>query len=599
RELVDQVYTDSIEKKQRYLIQHRLLMPDQRIKYVEEMGEHTYDQEGKVVKTVGTIQDITHLKSVEIELEKTLSLFKSHKLAMDKSSIVSKSDLSGNITYVNDNFCKITGYKREEVLGKPHSILRHPDNPKSLFHTLWETIKAKKVWKQTLKNRDKFGKTYWVDIVILPILDEEESIIEYIAVGHDITKMIEQQKQLDEMLNTDPLTGLGSRYKLLSDIEESKNAALAILNIDDFSQVNDFYGHEVGDYVIKEFGQKMTDCKCELNFEAYHLQGDEYVIFHPDVDPETFYKAVSKLKTEISKIQIDINGELLSFNFSMAISHEPKAKLLTTAGMALKIAKKENKDLLIYKEELSLNDEYKNNIEWTKKIKYAIENDNIVPVFQPIVNNNDTQWEKYECLVRLKDKDRLISPFFFLDIAKKTKHYLQITQIMIEKSFALFAENDKEFSLNLTIEDILDEQIKQFIFEMLKQYKIGDRVVFEIVESESIENFDKVLSFIYSVKSYGCKIAIDDFGTGYSNFEYLMRLQADYIKIDGSLIKDIDRNKNAELVVSTIVDFAKKLGIKTIAEFVENEAVLGKVKGLGIDYSQGYYFSAPLSNISK
>ncbi|WP_304545391.1 bifunctional diguanylate cyclase/phosphodiesterase [Sulfurimonas microaerophilic] len=599
RKLVDKAYANSLEKKKKYLIQHRLLMKDNRIKYVEETGEHYYDKDGNAIKTVGTIQDITHQKEVEIELEKTLSLFKSHKLAMDESSIVSKSDRTGNITYVNDNFCRITGYTRTEVLGRPHNILRHPDNPKSLFRDLWKTIEAKKVWKQTLKNKDKFGEDYWVDIVILPILDEEDNIIEYIAVRHDVTKMIEQQKQLDEMLNTDLLTGLGSRYKLVNDIQESTQGALAILNIDNFSQINDFYGHEVGDYVIKEFGQKMGSCKCDLELQVYHLQGDEYVIFHPRIEPKVFSNALLALKEEISKVQIDIDGELITFNFSMSISYEPKEKLLTTADMALRIAKRHNQDIVTYHDDISLNDEYKNNIKWTKKIKEAIANDNIVPVFQPIVNNKNGKWEKYECLVRLKDNEQLISPFFFLDIAKKTKHYIEITQIMIEKSFAVFHEKDVEFSLNLTIEDILNDEIKSFICKMLQKYSIGERVVFEIVESESIENFDEVLEFIRNVKNYGCKIAIDDFGTGYSNFEYLMRLKTDYIKIDGSLIKDIDTNIDAELVVSTIVDFAKKMGIKTIAEFVENEEILLKVKELGIGYSQGYHCSKPLSTIPK
>lgn len=132
---------------------------------------------------------------------------------------------------------------------------------------------------------------------------------------------------------------------------------------------------------------------------------------------------------------------------------------------------------------------------------------------------------------------------------------------------------------------------------MLERYKIGKRVVFEIVESESIEKFEQVHDFIEKVKSYNCKIAIDDFGTGYSNFEYLLKLNADYIKIDGSMIKDIDKSKEAEIVVSTIVGFAKKMDIKTIAEFVENESILEKVKELGIDYSQGYYFSAPKLDI--
>ena len=157
----------------------------------------------------------------------------------------------------------------------------------------------------------------------------------------------------------------------------------------------------------------------------------------------------------------------------------------------------------------------------------------------------------------------------------------------------MFKTNEIEFSINLSVMDIAEPQILDYIVMMLQRYSIGSRVVFEIVESEYIENFNIVTSFIDEVKKYGCKIAIDDFGTGYSNFEYLIKLKADYLKIDGSLIKNINTDYNAFLVVSTIVEFSKKLNMQTIAEFVENEEVFKIVQQLGIDYSQGYYFSTP------
>lgn len=170
---------------------------------------------------------------------------------------------------------------------------------------------------------------------------------------------------------------------------------------------------------------------------------------------------------------------------------------------------------------------------------------------------------------------------------------------MILKSFENSYRHNIAISINLTIDDILDQNIKNFIFDQLNHFSIGAKIIFEIVESESIENFDKVLSFIEDVKSYGCKIAIDDFGTGYSNFVYLMRLKADFIKIDGSLIKDICTNNNSFMVVKLITKFAKKMGIKTIAEFVENKDIYDKVTELGIDSSQGYYFSKPIENITS
>jgi len=532
------------------------------------------------------------IDSTNKELQNSVAFLESHQLAMDESSIVTKSDLKGNMIYVNDNFCKVTGYNRKELIGKPHSLVRHPDNSKKVFKELWETIKSKKVWKGVLKNKGKYSD-YWVDTAILPILDKKGDIVEYIAVRHDITKMILQQNKLDNMVNTDFLTGLGSRYKLTNDINKSIKPALAILNVDAFSQINDFYGHEKGDLIIVMLSSIINSI-VDNSYNLYHLQGDEFVIFNKNISQDDFLNNISKIPEKISSQPIKIEEEEVDISLTTAISFEVKETILSTADMALKIAKKENKSFIVYDENFSLNGEYTNNIKWAKKIKKAIETDNITPVYQPIVNNTNNKWEKYEALVRLKDDDgKLISPFFFLEISKKTRHYTEITKIMIQKSFDMFKEKDLEFSINLTIEDILNDQINRFIIAMLEEYKIGSRVVFEIVESESIENFEQIHDFIEKVKSYNCKIAIDDFGTGYSNFEYLLKLKVDYIKIDGSMIKDIDTNEEAQLVVSTIIDFAKKIGVKTIAEFVENESILNKVKEMGIDYSQGYHFSAP------
>lgn len=531
------------------------------------------------------------------ELVKNIAYLNSYKLAIDESSIVSKSDLSGKITYVNDNFCKISGYRREEVLGKSHNLLRHPDNKKETFDDMWKTIAAKKPWKGVLQNRGK-ENDYWVDIVILPILDEEQNIVEYIAVRHDITKIVEQKQKLKSIANTDALTGFANRYKLNNDIKESKNPAIAVINIDDFSQINDFYGHQVGDDIIRQFGQELQKRIDEKLCTIYHLQGDEYVVFNKNVQKELFLLKIASLVDEITKHPFVIYDEKIKLNVTAALSFEDKEKILITADMALKVARQEKKNILVYSEKISLNKQYEENIKWTKKLKKALEEDKIIPVFQPIINNSNGKWEKYEALVRLEEDEKLFSPFFFLDIAKKTKHYTQLTMVMIKKSFDKFKDKDVEFSINLTVEDILNSDIKVYIYGMLEEYKIGERVVFEIVESESILDFEEILEFIKNVKSHGVKIAIDDFGTGYSNFEYLLKLKADYIKIDASMIKNIDTDGDVKAVVSIIVDFAQRMGIKTVAEFVENESIFKTVKELGIDYSQGYYFSQPKVDIS-
>lgn len=535
------------------------------------------------------------------EISQNIAYIESFNDAANEGNIISKSDLKGNITYVNDNFCKTTGYSRDEVLGKPHNIVRHPDTDKGTFKNMWDTIKSGHTWTGLLKNRKKDDGYYWVNMNISPILDKDGKVYEYIAIRHDITELIDQRENLEKMIRTDALTGIGNRFKLIEDIEKFDNPSLSLLNIDNFREINDFYGHEFGDSVIVEFGNKLSDfLKQHTNKTLYRIHADEFAILNRGSDHQTFKERIDQIVNDISTCNCSIESEEISLQLTATISFETnKANLFTTADMMMKIAKKGHKKLLVYDESLSLDKEYENNIKWTKKLRLAVANDKLVPFYQPIVNNNDGEFEKYECLVRMIDEDdKVISPFFFLDIAKRTKHYLELTKTMINKSFDTFKDIDAEFSINLTIQDIMDSELKYFIYEKLENSDLAKRLVFEIVESEGIENFEKVIDFIKKVKSHGCKIAIDDFGTGYSNFEYLLQLKADYIKIDGSMIKDIDTNEDAKAVVSTIVDFAKKMDMKTIAEFVENETINNIVIDMGIDYSQGYHFGAPQSEPS-
>ena len=519
----------------------------------------------------------------------------SYKNVIDESSIISKSDLHGNITYVNNKFCEVCGYTREELIGKPHSIIRHPNNDKKLFKDLWDTIKAKKSWKATFKNRKKDGSYYWVDMVIMPILDFRDEIYEYIAVRHDITELIDQREQLQKMVTTDALTSLYNRYKLLEDIESLENPSIAILDISRFSYINDIYGHHFGDKLLAQIGKKIQYLISDHATKTlYRVHSDIFAILNISLVQDDFIRKIESIVQDLEENTFIVEDQEIMIEVRSSISFE-KEDLFVTADMAMKHAKQSGLRTLVYHQKFNLNDQYQNNIVWTNNIRNGIARDAFVPFYQPIVNNQTLKWEKYESLVRLIDESgKVISPFFFLEIAKHTKYYEMITKQMIKKSFETFARSEVEFSINLTIKDILSKEIQNYIEEALLEFQIGNRVVFEIVESEGIEDYEEVLKFILKVKEYGCKIAIDDFGTGYSNFNYLLKLQTDYIKIDGSLIQNIDTNVGSQILVKTIVSFAKELGIKTIAEFVENEKIFTIVKELGVDYSQGYFFSQPL-----
>ena len=168
---------------------------------------------------------------------------------------------------------------------------------------------------------------------------------------------------------------------------------------------------------------------------------------------------------------------------------------------------------------------------------------------------------------------------------------------MVQQCFSRFADNDYEFSLNLSCEDLLDPELMTFIVNSLEQGNIAPRVIFEILESEGIENYSAVRQFIDRVKELGCRIAIDDFGTGYSNFEHLLRLNVDIIKIDGTLVKHLDTDPVAYSVARGIQQFAAGLGMQTVAEYVHSSAILEQVQSLNIDFAQGYHVGKPLATL--
>ena len=426
---------------------------------------------------------------------------------------------------------------------------------------------------------------------------------EYLIITQDITAEIAHEKRIEGLYNLDPLTKLPNRSKLIQDLETYDELALAIIDIDEFKAINDFYGHIIGDFIIAQVAYRISQYISHENLILYRLPSDSFAILNKQhIEKEYFEIIIISLIQIITKspfIYKDKEEDIEIFtNVTSGIVFE-KASALAHADIALFEAKKTHKDYLIYNSSMKQEIIYKNNMDWVQKIKTAINSDKIIPYYQPIINNSSKNIEKYECLVRLIDDDNnVISPFFFLEVAKHAKLYESITKIMIKKSFQTFSSSHYEFSINLSIEDITDYNLFGYIKSMLGIYPIADRVCFEILETEKIEDYKVIADFVSEVRELGCKVSIDDFGSGYSNFSHLLNLNFDYLKIDASLIKDIHKDKHKQIIVKTIVSFAQELDIKTIAEYVESKEVYDHVTEMGITYSQGYYFSPPVETIS-
>lgn len=439
------------------------------------------------------------------------------------------------------------------------------------------------------------------------IIKKSTDIKQRVAVDYDINEIQSMQVIFNEMLDSiehqfyyDHLTSLKNRRALLEDLDDQKDLLFMIINIDKFEQINNLYGDEIGDKILLEYKDKFKELLPSTTI-LYKMHADEFgVVSHGTMDLEEFENIASYIISHLGKYEFEISKEKTIFiNLTIGISHGV-ALLLPNADMALKLAKKDKKHYLTYTEEMRSLKEYENRLSWTERLMRAIEDDKIVPLFQPIVDCNTLEIIKYEALMRIKsDEDDFIAPIHFLDISKENKIYFKLTLIMLQKTFAICKETKHKFSINLTKDDMANEEIIKFIESEFKTFDFASNITFEVLESEGINNYDEIISFISTVKKYGATISIDDFGTGYSSFEHLLKLDFDYLKIDSSMIKNIDKDEKSQLVTKTIVDFAKKIGVKTIAEFVSSKDILSKVQEFEIDYAQGYYLGEPTTLVDK
>ncbi len=407
-------------------------------------------------------------------------------------------------------------------------------------------------------------------------------------------KVDEKTEELRRQLYTDTLTGLANRQSLVEEIGRMEQGALLILNIDAFKEINDFFGHVAGDAILIELGERLNNLiHIDSNVTLYRLSGDEFALLiaqemrHEEL--ESFAKA---LVHNVEGMLFSYEQNDIGIRVTIGAALQVKG-VLEKADIALKVARKARRPYAVYSREMKIEKLYQENMAWVSTLRYAIENDTVQPYFQPFFSADGTL-AGYECLVRLIDSEgELALPGSFLEVAKQSRHAAELTRIMVRKCCAYFAQNDTLFSVNLSVQDMLDDHVVAYIKKSVLEFNVADRIVFEILESEGIENYREVGRFIAEMKVLGCRIAIDDFGSGYSNFEHLMQLDIDYIKIDGSLIRNLDVDANARVVVETVVGFAKKLKIQTVAEYIHSEAVFETAKSLGVDRFQGFYLGKP------
>jgi EAL domain-containing protein (putative c-di-GMP-specific phosphodiesterase class I) len=394
---------------------------------------------------------------------------------------------------------------------------------------------------------------------------------------------------------------MNPKKQLSEAIQNAKEPVIVLMRLEDFSTLEEFYDNQTVENIqvrITSFLEKNLPEACNID-KIYQLGNGEYAMTNERSvcmkNKDNFISILKEFQEKIKNSTIDIEDLDYDMSIIISLAYEDD-KVLESSRLGIRELLKTKQDFIVSNNLAQIEHEKaQKNMKTIEMIKKAIQDLKIVSYFQPIVNNKTEKIEKYESLVRLIDQEgKVLSPFFFLDVSKKGKYYSQITNMVLISSFNALKDTDMDISINISALDIEQKSTRERIFNLLmdnKQY--ASRVVFELLEDESVKDFKTIREFISDVKKLGVKIAIDDFGAGYSNFERLLDYQPDILKIDGCLVRDIETNSYSLSVVKTIVSFAKEQNIQTIAEFIENEAIFNILKSLGVDYSQGYYFGKP------
>lgn len=460
-------------------------------------------------------------------------------------------------------------------------------------------------------------------------LNDDNSLpLTYLSLHFDITELIESQNNLVYILLvvgllisvlllfftkksfesvfyhfkrhtfTDSLTGVGNKQKLDDELSKDKVNVLILMNIKEFSLINELYDISVGNDVLIAISKELDEFAKKHSLNLYRISSDEFALLKYDDSflEDDYVEILEELHTNIHSLRINIEkySDILQVEAYFGISNgSVDDNLVEKSQMALKKAKEKSLPFMAYTEYIDTKQISSKIIKMKKTLKHALKNNNIVPFFQEI-RDRDKKIVKYEALVRLIDfengKENILYPGDFLSIAINGGLYSDVAKEVLNQALSFFSEREEFISINFLPNDFFQPKVIDTFIEIVEGFKDPHRIVIEITEEDKIEDFNRLLKVVKRFRKLGVKIAVDDFGSGYANYSHILKLKPEYLKIDGSLVQNILNDEESKILVKSIVLFAQDLGIKTVAEYVENEEIFELLKGYGVDEYQGYYF---------
>jgi diguanylate cyclase (GGDEF)-like protein/PAS domain S-box-containing protein len=564
---------------------------------------------------VSNAQFAERVKTLEEREREFRHLYESHhQLLDDLQSVVMELDEDLNICFLNRTWETLMGYPLEDSVGRPLEDFTSPDDAHQ-FAMFKEKITAAIHEKKTsaeieLCLRDVNHQKIWTQLKISRSTRSEQFSTLTVCLDN-ITERRKSQEQLQYLAMHDSLTGLNNRHHFELTLEQlSKDASrskrrhgLVYLDLDHFKVINDTFGHQKGDEVLREMSTMLArrvrkpDILCRLG-------GDEFAVLLRNVTAQSAQDFAREIQKTIGEFSFQLQEQRINLGCSIGVtlidgSAHTAEEHFMRADIALYVAKGRGRNLIhLYDPRDNESDELRLRINVSQKIRKAISEDRMVLYFQPIYDVNQDRVSYYESLIRLREPDgTIVGPAEFIPALEAAGEMHLLDRWIIKLATRTLKEHPElnHIAINLSAQAFKDETLVPTILDSLKNTGVNPkRITFELTESASLFNLNITQRVISELHLLGCSFSVDDFGSGFSSFAYLKDLPADYIKLDGSFIQNLHKDSIDQALVKAMIQVIQALGKKAVAEYVENEEILEILKKMGIDFVQGYHIGHPI-----
>ena len=537
-----------------------------------------------------------------------------YRRAVDAAALFSETDLNGRITYVNDQFCAVSGYRREELLGVDHRLLNSGLHPDEFFATLWRTIALGNVWKGELCNRARDGSLYWVESTLLPVLDKATGRVHrYVSIGFNTSEQRQLLHSLQWRVGHDVLTGLPNRA-FLSDLLnqaldcsriEEVPLAVCMLDLDGFKAVNDGYGHASGDLLLVEVAKRLRSIVRGEDVVA-RLAGDEFVLILRYVhDVAELRAALNRVLGAISAAY-SIQGKDIHVYASIGVTLFPldsddAETLLRHADQAMYVAKQSGRNRF-HLFDVMRDREVKATHQTVARVRQALLGNELRLHFQPKVNMRGGVVVGFEASLRWEHPQKgAVPPREFLPLVEETDLIVDIGEWVIDQVLAQLSRwqasgQQWPVSVNIAARHFQRTDFFDRLKQVLERHaRVAPHLLdLEIVESMAIENIQHVTACLQACQALGVRFTLGDFGTGHSSLSYLKRLNTQTIKIDQSFVRDILHDRDDLALTTAVIGLARAFGREVIAEGVQSLEHGQLLLTLGCEVAQGYFIARPM-----